>query len=79
MHARIFVLPCLAAAAAAAAAACGHVVLVISMVDSWASSCESAESLCCLCFSLILIPTIVFIITSSFRVVPCWLCGGCRE
>ena len=30
-------------------------------------------------FSLILIPTIVFIITSILRVVPCWLCGGCRE
>ena len=31
--------------AAAAAAACGHVVLVICMVDSWPSSCESVESL----------------------------------
>ena len=30
-------------------------------------------------FSLILIPTIVFIITSILRVVPCWLCWGCRE
>ena len=35
---------------AAAAAAGGHVVLVICMVDSWASSCESVESLCYLFF-----------------------------
>ena len=47
MHVSLY---CLAAAAAAAG---GHVVLVICMVDSWASSCESVESLCCLFFSLI--------------------------
>ena len=74
MHVSLYCL-----AAAAAAAACGHVVLVICVVDSWASSCESVESLCGLFFSLILIPTIVFIITSILRVVPCWLCRGCRE
>ena len=73
MHARVFVLPC--------CCCCGRRPCCFGDLYGGflGSSCESVESLCCLFFSLILIPTIVFIITSILRVVPCWLCWGCRE